>query len=278
MKPILVATDYSDAAKNAADYAVKLSQITSSPVVLFHAWSIPVMSSETLVMPVTIEEIEKSQVTAIREEARRLEKKFGIKPQVIQRAGFAADEIGDCANEIKAGLVVMGIQHKKKLERLLGSVATTFIHKNKVPVLLIPEHAPFVKPSVFLFATDLHTTTDWKEFDLLSELASQMKAEIHVLNAVAENQMANASESNAGIKLEHHLKNIPHSWHFPDDGDIVHSIINTARTISADWISVVPHHLSWIKQLFHNSVTNRVAFEADCPILTLPEHHSQMTE
>jgi nucleotide-binding universal stress UspA family protein len=274
MKPILIATDFSSAAQNAADYAVQLSKITASPIFLFHAWSLPVMSSETLIMPVTMEEIEKSQITALNEEAKRLKKKFGVKAEIIQRAGFASDEIVDCAAEIKAGMVVLGTQHKNKIGRILGSVATTFIHKNKIPALLVPENSSFSKPSVFLFATDLHISPEWKELDLLSEMATEMKATIHILNAVQENQLANVEESVAGIRLEGHLKNIPHSWHFPDDGDVVESIVKTGKEISADWIAVIPHRLSWVKQLFHKSIANRLAFETDYPILALPEQQA----
>lgn len=271
MKSIIISTDFSPAAKNAADYAAQLSKNLDCSLVLFHAWSVPPLSAESLAVPVTIADLEQSTIMALHEEAGRLKKLWGVHVIVKENAGFAADEIGVCAEENQAGLVVMGMSHRNKLGRVLGSVATSFLHKNKFATLIIPEQINYSAPKTLLFATDLNTKRDWHEFDLLEELAGHWHAGIHILNAVAEEQMAEVNQSRDGIKLEQRLKNVPHSWHFPNDGDVVHAISKTAKEISADWIAVVPHRLSWFQQLFHHSISNELTFNSDYPVLALPE-------
>jgi len=89
-----------------------------------------------------------------------------------------------------------------------------------------------------------------------------------------EEHAALVEESRQGIKLEERLKNVPHSWHFPSDGDVVHAISKTAKEISADWIAIVPHKRPWLKQLFHHSISNELAYNSNYPVLTLPEKAS----
>ena len=209
-------------------------------------------------------------------EAERLQKKWHVKAEIKQKIGFAAEEIGNCAIENKAGIVIMGMEHRKKIGRVLGSVSVAFLHRNEFPALIIPENVSFHTPKTFLFATDLHSKAEWKEFDLLEELASYFHAGIHILNAVEKEYAGDVSESKLGIKLEDRLKNFPHTWHFPNDGDVVHAISKEAKKISADWIAVVPHQLPWFKNLFHHSVSNELTYTSNLPILALPEHRAKM--
>jgi nucleotide-binding universal stress UspA family protein len=271
MKTILISTDFSSAAKNAADYAAQLSRTTGSPLVLFHAWSIPALSAESLTIPVTVEDLEQITTEALLEEAGRLEKTWGVKAEQVQKAGFASDEIEICAAEKEAGIVVMGMAHREKIEQVFGSVATSVLHRSKFPALIIPEHVSFSPPKTFLFATDLQSQSDWHELDMLAEVAAHLQVGIHILNAVQEKHPVEANQSSLGIQLEQRLKEFPHSWHFPTDGDVVHAITQTAKEIEADWIAIVPHKRSWFKQLFHHSVSSELAFNANCPILALPE-------
>ncbi len=271
MKTILIATDFSPTAKNAADYAAQLSKTTSSSLVLFHSFSLPPMAGDTIVLPISIDELEGGSNLALNQEAKRLQKLWKVKVEVKQKMGFASDEIGICARECSAQLVVLGMQPQNKINRFLGNVTTSFLHKNQFPTLIIPENVPYKHPSIFLFATDLHSEVNLMGFNVLIELVGNFGGGIHVLNVVREKQIVNAAESRVGIILEEQFKNFPHHWHFPNDGNVVHAISKTANEISADWIAVVPHKLPWFKQLFHHSVSNELAFSTNYPILALPE-------
>jgi len=279
MKPILIATDFSPAATNAADYAAQLSKLMGAPLVLFHAWSLPVMTGETLAMPVTIDDIEKEQAIAVRKEAQRIENTWGVKVDPQEKAGFAADEIVDYCREHNIGMVIMGIRHHtSKMGRWLGSVSTAFIGRSEVPALIIPEGKTFHQPSTLLFATDLHTQTGWKEFDTLKDIAEKLKSEVHIVNAVETVSEVETTEGRSGIQLEGRLRDFPHTWHFqgPGEGTVLEAISNIAKEISADWIVAVPHHLPFLQQLFHASLTKKLAFETDRPLLVLPEQHVQL--
>lgn len=276
MKSILLATDFSDAAKNAADYAAQLSKITGSTLVLFHVWSLPAISGETLAVPLTLIDMEKEKDAAIMEEADRIEKLWDVKAAASHTMGFAAEEIVVAGKLHGSAFAVLGMRHHNKAGKILGSVATAFIHQNKIPALIIPENVKFSKPKTSLLATDLHTNGDWHELDALKEISDKLGMEIHILNVREKDTVTDQGESRSGIRLEARMKGVSHSWHFNTDGDVVHAISKTADEISADWIVVVPHRLPWAKQLFHSSVTNKLAFDSSRPLLALPERHVQL--
>ncbi len=277
MKTILITTDFSESAKNAADYAAQLSKITSSPLILFHSWSIPVMSSESFSVPISLDELEKSALYTLHTEAKRLQKKWGVHVETEQKPGFASEEIANCARENKVGLIIMGMEHRNKIGRVLGSVSTSLLHQNEFPILIVPSNIAYSRPHIFLFATDLHSKSEWQEFDLLADLATHFHAGLHILNAVEKEYAGNVSESQLGIRLEERLKNFSHTWHFPSDGDVVHAISKTAKEVSADWIAVVPHQLPWFKNLFHHSISSELTYSSNCPILALPERSVKMS-
>ena len=271
MKPIIVATDYSPAAKNAADYAAQLAKTTSSRLIVFHAWTLPAVTGEGMLLPVTIDNLEDDHSAAVKAEAIRLEKDWGIPVESWQSAGFAADELAACCRENNARLVVMGMEHRGGVGRLFGSVTTAFIGKKLIPVLVVPENATFSYPKTMLLATDLHTSGDWQELEMLKEIAERFGSDIHILNAVEEAHVPGVQESLSGIRLEGRLREVPHTWHFADEGDVFQAISHTATEISADWIVVIPHRHPWLQQLFHASLTKKLAFESTRPLLALPE-------
>lgn len=271
MKSILLATDFSDAAKNAADYAAQLSKITGSTLVIFHVWSLPAIGGETITIPLTLIDIEKDKDAAIVAEADRIEKAWGVHAAAYHKMGFAAEEIIAACKDHGSAIAVLGMRHHTKVGKIFGSVSTAFIHQNKIPGLIIPENVKFATPKITLLATDLHTQGDWHEIDALKELAKKMSMKIHILNVREKENVTAEEESRAGIRLESRLKDVSHSWHFHGDNNIAEAIAKTADEVSADWISVVPHRLPWAKQLFHSSVTNKLAFDASRPLLALPE-------
>lgn len=258
---------------NAGDYAAQLAKATDSELIVFHSWQMPVPAFDTPVFPSAIEELEKTQEAAVHAEADRIGTKWGIRPRVLQRMGMAADEIDDAAAEAKAGIIVMGMRHPNAAGQVLGSIATVHLRKTRIPVLIVPENADYHRVKICLLATDLHTRNDWHELDALLMLTKQFHAGVHVLNVVSEKEVAGEDASRSGIRLENRLKEIPHSWHFPVDGDVIQAVGTTADKIEADWIAVVPHRTNWFRDLFHSSVTKKLAFRTSRPLLVLPEKH-----
>lgn len=273
MKPILVATDFSDAAKDAAEFGAQLAQLSGAELIVFHCWSMPIMTSDGAIVPVALDEFEEAQQKAVNAEADRIRAKYSISVKGLQQVGFAAEEIANAAKSNHAGLVLMGMKPVGAVDKIFGGVSTAVMSLSAFPVLIVPQGVSFIRPKVFLFATDLKTSNNWFELDVLKELAGFFHAGIHILNVHDETALPTAEESKAGILLDNRLKELPHTWHFPNDGDIVHGIEKATTDTEADWVCVVPHRMNWIKNIFHKSISKAVAFDTHKPLLVLPEKH-----
>ena len=71
MKTILVPTDFSDAARNASEYAIAYAKEFQYKVILYHAYHLPIASGteEPLIVMVDPLVLEKEHLTRLKEEA-----------------------------------------------------------------------------------------------------------------------------------------------------------------------------------------------------------------
>src|ERR1017187_347742 len=97
MKHYLVATDFSDSARNAAKFAIELAKSTKARITLVHFYSVPVMVSDAPVMPViAYEELQKDNLALLRQEQAEMARVApGVKVDVLAQLGFANTEISE---------------------------------------------------------------------------------------------------------------------------------------------------------------------------------------
>jgi nucleotide-binding universal stress UspA family protein len=140
MKTILLATDGSPSARLATAEAVELAATTGRPLVVVTAWSVPTSAFAYAPLAFTPEIIdaerecgEKALATAVDAAAEA-----GLEPRTILREGDAGDVICKVANELGAGLIVVGSHGWNPFRRLiLGSVSTRVLHHGPCPVLIV---------------------------------------------------------------------------------------------------------------------------------------------
>jgi nucleotide-binding universal stress UspA family protein len=142
-KKILVATDFAEPSKVAADVGVELAEAFHVPLVLVHAYLVPTpIYMGVPVAPVSdyIGTFEEAARESLEAEHARL-KKRGADVGTVLCAGVAWEEILSTAEHIDAGLIVMGTHGRHGLPRaVLGSVAEKVVRLSPVPVLTV--HAP----------------------------------------------------------------------------------------------------------------------------------------
>jgi nucleotide-binding universal stress UspA family protein len=271
MKTILVPTDFSDAADNAALYAANLAKSSNAKVILFHVYHVPVSSFENYpIMPIEIDELQEENEKWLKKTAAQLEKKTGIEISYQAKMGFAGEEI----LEIKhADLIIMGMKGAGKLEEsLLGSIAATTFRKSKVPVLLIPEGAKYKRPKTIVFACDYDPSTDIKTLEALTDFASAFDPKIYVVNIKRKKESLSIKKE-MGTKLEGKLSNVEHVYYFPEKEDLAEGINEFTNDCDADIVAVIPHRYGLVDSMFHKSVSKKLAFHTSIPLLAVPDNH-----
>src|SRR3712207_2025288 len=152
---ILLATDGSEEAELAARTAIDLASKTDSELHVVH---VPVLPPEALHVPLSfgtaaLEELERRGRARLEELVGRLETSGGAVGGAHFRVGSPAAEIVAQADEVGAGLVVLGSRGLGAMRRtLMGSVSDSVVRHAPCPALVV-RGEPLSFPTTILLAT-----------------------------------------------------------------------------------------------------------------------------
>ena len=140
---ILLATDGSEEAQLAAATAADLAEKTNSELHVltvgpdYPLYELPEHPAE---FQDVVSENRREAKEVLEQQAKRIEESGGTVKETYLREGRAAEEIVEVAEEIGAGLIVMGSRGRGKLRRaLLGSVSDAVVRHAHCPVTIVRE-------------------------------------------------------------------------------------------------------------------------------------------
>lgn len=271
MKTILVPTDFSSAAMNAADYAVSFAKEIKANVLLFHAYKIPLLSAtDASLLDLTPEELQKDNEKLLMIESARLKRKSAVKITCKTSMGLAVDEI--VKEEEGVDFIVMGMTGAGRLsEMILGSVTTAALKKIKTPVIVVPEKIKYKRPEHIALASD-YTLINENALEGLKELINLFNSKIYIVNIKQRTEEASVERTVAELNLETQLNNSEHFYYFPKHEDLVDGMNEFVKMKKVDMIALVPHRYMLIERLFHSSFTKKMAFHTHLPLLVLPDN------
>lgn len=274
MKTILVPTDFSKISLNAVDYAVQLAIQLKARIILFHTYYMPIITSDTMVVP-PFDELENGCGDSLKKIENNIYKKFGKKVEIEFKCkyGFPIDEINLYAQEKKADLIVMGMQGAGYLsEKIMGSITTSLIRKSKCPVLAIDRRVKFEPIKKIVLASDFEEISKATILKPLKDLVHFFNSQVFVLNVVPELETVPMIKKAAeGIKMEHALNDVKHSFYFLQNDDVVDGINDFIAEKKADMVVMIPRKHSFLKNIFNEPETKKIAFHTKVPLLALHE-------
>ena len=140
-KTILVATDFSECAEQALDYAVALADKLGAKIHLLNVIGIPSMGIPEVGIAVTNTLIESTVRTHHAELDKLATRRASANIECVLRTGDARDLIIDVARELGADLIITGTHGRRGVRRaLIGSIAESIVRTAPCPVLTIREH------------------------------------------------------------------------------------------------------------------------------------------
>lgn len=285
MKTILVPTDFSEPAANAARYGLFLAQYLQADLQLTHAFKVPaeVRAAAQSAWPLNNYEHVKSDCDAELDNLRRqLELETlatAAPPNFISRISGTA-ELGEVSTMVRnlaahyhAPLVVMGMSGASQLQQLLlGSNTRELIDKATFPVLLVPRVPVPRQLRKIAFATDLNKG-DIELLHSLASLARPFNAEIliaHVTDAkydttaqrhlVEEFLSEVTAKANYGQIYYRHIKSM----------DVDHGLDWLTEHGMIDLLAMVHRPHLFFEQLIKGSHTQRLARHIRIPLLVFP--------
>lgn len=142
---ILLATDGSEEATLAARTAVDLAQKTGSELYVVHARPLPALAGYSAVETPIANEIDEEELKKrfrrlLDEQVEKVEAEGGSVARAHLRIGRPEEEIVGLAEEVRAGLIVMGSRGLGGMRRaLMGSVSDSVVRHAHCPVLVVRE-------------------------------------------------------------------------------------------------------------------------------------------
>ncbi len=273
MKTIIVATDFSDEAENAVQYAAALSQQIGGKIILFNAYTPSVHVSNARLSPKALDESAARVRKRLAEQAASLSENYAIEvSSYTSMMGDIGEEVSKLFSTYRADLLVLGMAARSLEQDLLGNTTTTLIHQFEFPVLAVPRGATFEGIDRILFACDNLQGVHRLILDEIKSLALGLKASVeifHVNNRIQKIQEEGIDDdtiANFGEGLE----GVTYYYKDVESNAVIKAISDELVDIQADLLVMLPVKYGFWASLIHRSKTRIMASGLSIPLLSIP--------
>ena len=268
---VLIPTDFSSNALNAARYAFKmLGDENGIEYVILNSYSIPHGGSNTMLVSIT-DILKQDSTQGLKKTLEELENDIGNNEvKTLSVHGSLNGVIEELLEKEEFSLIVMGTKGAGGLKKvLLGSNTSEVVSKINRPVLIVPEEARYKTPDNMLFTTDFKPTKRDIQIERLLKFAKDVNSKIFILNIHDEKRALDLDFEKIASGLAELFKDVDHSYHAELNDDIVLGIDEFIKKNDIKIIAMIVRKLSFFANLFHKSLTKEMAMHTKIPMLVL---------
>jgi len=271
METILIATDFSSAARNATRYGFALSKALNAKVILFTAYQLPSTHPESMVY-LPANDLEKSSYQQLATEAETFDSHATVALETQCRQGPVGDAIMSVAAENKISYIVIGMKRTgKELRKYFGSTVTSLTKKSSIPLIVVPQEAGYSVPKTIAFASDFNDETNIHILEPLKKIAVIFNSAVSVVRVIKKSMNEATERLMKSEKLDWFLACLNHSFEYLKDDNVAKALNNFVKEHAIDLVAVIPHEHSLTERIFNRSVTKDLIFHTHVPLLILPE-------
>ena len=270
MKTILVATDFSPAATNAANYAAEMARVIDANLLLLHVYQIPVGYLEVPI-PVSLEDLRMGAERQITELKEQLSKKTGNKLYITTevRVGSFFGELKKVCESAAPYTVVMGSQGTTAAEHLFFGSNTVHAMKHLAwPLITVPDGLIFSSIKKIGVACDFEQVADTIPVDEIKMLIHDFKAELHILNTGSKKEFKPELISESRL-FQEMLGALKPNYDFITNSNTDLGIMDFAEKNHIDLLIVFPKRHNLFDKLMHRSHTKRLVLHSYVPVMAL---------
>ncbi len=270
MNTIIITTDFSATALNAAQYAIQLAEVVHADILLVNVFEVLPNYGE-MVFDVNVDKLTEDATYEIEALKNELIKNTNttVHIKTLVMLGDFFQELETVCNETKPYAVVMGSQGSSAIERFLyGSHVLNVMRDLEWPIVAVPPKAIYNKIYRIGVAYDFEAEIEHVLIEKIKSTAIDFNAEIHILNFEREDNF-DAEYVLTSNKLERSLKPFELKFHFVASNQIVESIVEFVDKNYINLLIVMPKHHSVIEKLLSKSHTKALILHSHVPILSL---------
>ncbi len=285
MEKILVATDLSVNAKNAAKYGYSLAVDLKANLVLCNAFIVPAELPEAAMIAWPkfeydeLLKVSEKELKALEEALRAIQSSGDFVPEIerINVDGSVLNVIADRVKTMQIDLVIAGAHENTWLNSaIMGNNAHRLIDAATYPLLLVPGVAAYKTIRKLAFATDLiQPKKDLEVIYSLLPLLKQLNAELLITHVYDEGDQSGKFRKG----LEGFLSELSNKANYPH---IYYRMVKSAKAEKGlnwlcqygdvDILVMVHREKSILRQVFEGSHTQKMIDSISIPLLVLPDH------
>lgn len=270
MKKLLILTDFSPASEKAIYFAQTLFDHTAAEFRLVHTYPIgtDLMYGTALVLDAAEEDARQQladQLTKVTGQSVPEYHKYEVQTHVgdpILAAQFMLEQDN-------FDYVIVGASGSHSSE-LFGSTATGLIRNCQTNVLVVPAFTPIRPLTEIVLAADIRSLNSLEALKPLKEILNTKDARITLLTIVGKQVTGTAIQIDEQQKrIADYLNTDKVESYIIHDDKIDHGIVDYLDNHEVDLLITVPHQKSLLDVLKGSSVTRKLAFNPQVPLLTL---------
>lgn len=268
---ILVPTDFSDLSLVAIEYGVKMANRINGTVTLLHVIDKVIrptrasMQEEAKAIGRQASALARERFVPIVEEAERFNKTDHPITVKIRKGRSFSNTVRLFSKRNQIGLIIMGTKGASGLSKyVLGSNTVSVMEASQVPVLAVPARAQFKNFKNVVYATDLKYLED--EVDVMKPYLKLLDATLHVLHVC--DKKTDCEKVQTDVKSILRQVDYRKSTVMIKSGKPVDRAIDTyVKELKADMVTMFTHRRTAYENLFHRSMTKKMAFQSRVPLL-----------
>ncbi len=264
---ILIPTDFSKNAFNAARFGANLAMHVGGKVTLLNAYQLKYTNASLFVdfddsaKAYSLEELE--------EDKEKLQNEF---PHLSISSKLDLGSLDNVIESIKDDydLVVMGTKGRSGIEAvLIGSETAKVIGNTSIPVLAIPSESEFKVMNKLFFALDLTGTLRREEVVVIEKL-SNTDIDVHLFHNYHDALEISVQEEKELVsKFQDYFPGQVIALDMKFNTDSLEAIEESIDNFKPDLVVAKAKHRNFLQALFHRSITERLSYHTKQPLLVL---------
>lgn len=280
MKIIIVPTDFSEPAANAAKYAILMSKLHYNKLIFVHVYSLPFLNPEAgMVYDASFSESMRLQAEkALAEHIEKVYESLGMhrnlllsELEVVEAISLAGG-IEKIHHKYNSNFVIMGTHGATGLKKFfLGSNAVDVLENTDIPVLTVPENYKFQEVKNIVYASDFNDVN--AEVNEVVNFAKAYTAKVDVIHIAHDKANLKNIEIDPLLKQWQQVNNYEkmnlHLLQTDTDTNTQTALKKLLKEIDADILVMFHKERNFWKSIFEKSTTAELVYEWTAPILTM---------
>lgn len=279
MKTILIPTDFSETASNAAHYAINLAKdINIKKIIFYNVYQTSINVIADPMIPalgaLDLDTIKIASEEGLEQFKNEIKQSIPeqIEVKTISEFTLITEGINNIAERENVDIIIMGITGGGALqENFFGSNTINVARHSHTPIIIIPAEAEFKPIKNILLASDFNKVVDSTPIQSLKKILDSLNAKLFVLHVEDYNKENVPDIKFESLMLDTLLAGYDKEYHFIDNPDFTEAINDFAKEKNIDLIITIPKKHGFFNSIFKRSHTKMLAFHTHVPLMVIHE-------